>query len=250
MKIAIIGANSHLAKLISCELSSKYQIVRFARESADRFFKMETASVFDFSEFDYAIHFEFPSASKYQDFPQVLQEFEVLLSKVSRSSPQHILVSTLSSHKDNKSIYSSNKGLMEEVFLDYNQSVIRIGIVDAVSTSINPAYRNIRIFLKYFPLKVTKLEKVTFYITKVEDLVLCLLNQIESRSTNFRAECYSIGPIDYQELQVHMLSRKRVFFIGSIKANSIILLLNRLPGFFSLKDKLRNFFNGMELKPD
>ena len=247
MKIAIIGSNSALAKALVAQLPSQVEIVCFSRHEADVFFEMESASQVQFNGANFAIHFEHPRNVSLARFFHICREYENMLALDRWGSTHHILISSLSAQKGNMSRYSQDKLQLEDIFTKYSQSVVRIGLIDSVVSEINPAYKNVRLLLRFWPLKVIGAEKVAFYLTREDDFISFIQKTVTQSVKNFKVNLFSIKIVGLNDLTFRLVGRSRRIYFGFISYGFLLKLLNRLPVLTPFKEKVLNFFYGMSL---
>ena len=151
MKIAIIGSSSILGNYISLKFEEQgYEVSRFSRRFNS--FHLKNYKIDNLNDYQIIVDFAYDYNARQRDFEKSLEKKRNFLSNFKNS---YIYISSMSSGDHNNSFYSIRKKLNEELVLDMNQYVLRIGLLVPQESEIDQESRQIKslkLFTRMIPV--------------------------------------------------------------------------------------------------
>jgi hypothetical protein len=246
MKIAVLGSNSLIGKFVSANLmKSGFIVQNFSRK--DENFSINTLSKMGLKN-EIVIDF----AYDYKSSPKKIEEEIVEKSKFLKEfQGKYLYISSLSVFDNNNSMYSRQKKSIENIILNHDQYVVRIGLLDSQSISPRLWTRQFKMIHKYFKLLPFGLNSNSFfYVTTFSTLLTTLIKFINEKESINEQHMINIYDYEYRSLtdllELHFnikrkyqvrLQPKNLIFI-----NQILAYLRLRASFF---DKFSNLIIGM-----
>jgi hypothetical protein len=145
LKIAIIGSSSIIGNYISSKFEEQgYEVSRFSRRINS--FDLKNYKIDNFNDYQVIVDFAYDYNIGQRDFEKSLEKKRNFLSNFKNN---YIYISSMSSGHHNNSYYSRRKTLNEELVLDMNQFVLRIGLLVPQESDIVQESRQVKL-LKLF----------------------------------------------------------------------------------------------------
>ena len=196
MKILVTGSNSKIGTHLTKKLhASGNEIIAFGGKSS-KIWKLGEG-IPENSQADVLIHLAHDRNFSVEDNVNANQEI------CSSFAGPKIFLSSLSAHRQSESKYGISKFESERVFLNYNSSILRAGIV--YGKDVGGIFEKLNKIVKFFPvIPLPYRGNDLFYTSQIDDLVDEIIQQIyyPSQKIVFAANSY---PISFYNL-IHKIS--------------------------------------------
>lgn len=246
MKIAIYGQGGFIGSEIEKNFLRRNQKVNIlSRRPGTDVFGLQEFSKNSFNNYDSVIFLAHDYDLKAKTFKDVLIEIELNLQ---RDETKFLYLSTLSAHDGNRSRYSRQKLILEDLFLKYGHVVLRSGIIiEAESSTKLRAKFQLLVFFKYLPFRLTdKKARAEYFLTDLKYLSQIIIDVIIHRKHQ-NGNIYTVGPIGIESL-LALLGGKVYLWKMPLNLSAFKKFLQSLApllGESRIFDKVLNLISGM-----
>ena len=161
MKIGIIGSSSIIGNYISVKFEELgYEVSKFSRR--DNNFDLKDYTIDNSNDYQILVDFAYDYNIGENDFEKSLEKKRNFLSNFKNN---YIYISSMSSGYHNNSFYSRRKKLNEELVLDMNQFVLRIGLLVPEGTDFVQESRQVKLLKLFTKAVPINLKNNSIYFT-------------------------------------------------------------------------------------